>query len=180
MSKKNEDTNNKNYGFQKLIQERIDELYLLEKKAEDRAIVFQEEGVKLAKMASLAIDKVSELNYKTTDSIKKINETSQQITKDLEISQNRLHKSTKMLIVSIITTVICIAFFVIISIHYGREASSARSDLSYLEKKISKTPVVITHNNKSYVMIRPETEQDLISPNGSIGTFAELQFYQRK
>jgi hypothetical protein len=176
MKEKTQELEKQYQDFQRSIQDRIDELYLIEKKAEDRAEVLQETSIKLADATSSIIDKMTIANNKIDKTLVQIEKVSDKTQVDLAVSQVRITRSIRMAVISAIITIVYVIILVSMTIHHKNSMAELQSITDSLTKQIKKTPVVVKHDNKNYVMVESDSERVFDLSNGQTGVFAELKY----
>jgi len=153
------------------IENRLDELYLLEKKAGERAEVLQENCIELSKFAKKFIEKAHQLNTKTTESTEQATIAANTINTNLK-SAHRLYLHS----ISVFITTALIVSWVVISVHYQDKVSEVKSIYSYFLNKVDKTPIILKRNGKDYVQIKPSSEQKVMKYDGKSDTYAEIKY----
>jgi hypothetical protein len=159
------------------IQDHLDELYLLEKKAGERAEVLQENCIELSKFAKKFVEKAHQLNSKTVESTGQATIAANTINTNLKSAHRLYLHSIKMLVISVFITTTLIISWIVINFHYESKVSEEKSTYQYFLSQIDKTLVILKKNGKNYVLIKPGSEQNLVRDNGKSDTFAKIKYF---
>jgi len=145
--------------FQQVVQQRIDELYVLEKKAKERETELQDKCITLASVTKSVLDKVGSLHNDVDNSMSKIREISEIVNENLKISAKRIWFSIKVSVVAVLIAVFCIFISLLVVKHFYNTVA-----------------LVIQHkHNSTYVRVKPDSEVKFYdSTNGTLATFAKI------
>lgn len=158
------------------MQNHLDELYLLEKRAADRTDALQERCADLSKFAKSFIEETRQLNAQTTEFAEKAAIAANTIDAGLKSAYTYYLRSIRMLMISVFITAALVVSWVVISFHYQNKVSEAKKILHSFLSQIDKTPVIMKENGKSYVLIKPGSEKSHTTDDGKIDTFAEIKY----
>lgn len=178
MNENNE--NNENDGKTKKIgemQNYIDELYLLQKKAEERADDLYDNCAGLIKFSKSFIEKAHQLNAETVESTKQATIAANTIDINLKSAHKLYLHSIRMLVISVFITTALIVSWVGVSVHYKNKVSEAKSLYQYFSSKVDKTPIILKRKGKDYVQIKPGSEQAVMKCDGKSDTYAEIRYF---
>lgn len=169
--------------FQKEVQKCFEDFYDIEKQAADRTKELQQVRINFVEAATALLNEIRQSrneeagsSFKIVQASDKIAQASQQISEGLNISQTRTSKSIRLLLISILVTVICIITLVGVGVHYKNKVFTAGRVYYALIDRIQKTPVIVKSQGKAYVMIEPDSEQLLTAPGGETATFAKIKY----
>jgi len=145
-------------NYEQIFQERVDELFLMEQRADRRA------------------EKLLELVKSHEASITEINATSDSIQKHLTLCRVANMRATYLFRSAALIFVIVIAGTVWWSRHLDTSLADSRAELASIDTKLKHTPVILKYRGKDFVRVTPDTERGFTREEGgeAYGRYAQV------
>ena len=138
-----------------LFQERVDELLLLEQRADRRAKKFVELAKEHQQKSQAALEDLLGKVGGIGDSLRKMNAASDSITQSVIQSTEHAKRSTWTFFIALIVSALLIAGALWWSRHIRNGLIDARAELLSLNVKLKHKPVFIHFHGRDYVRVMP-------------------------
>lgn len=143
---------------EKLFQERIDELLLLEQRADRHAEKFIEITNDYQKESKEALDNLLGKVGDTDESLAKMNAASDSVNNYITFSAKHATNTLRLFMSTIIITMIIVAGTLWRPYHINSSLADAKDKLASLNTKLKHTPVIVHFHHKDYVRAAEDSE----------------------
>jgi len=150
-----------------LFQERVDELLLLEQRADRRAKKFIELTKAYQKESQKALNDLLDKVGGIDKSLRKMNAASDSINESVAQSTEHAKRSTWLFFIAVIAAVLIIASTLWWSHHIKSGLVDARAELASLNTKLKYKPDFIHFHGRDYVRVVPDSKTIFTRKDGS-------------
>ncbi len=167
-----------NTDYDALIQERVDELLLIEQRSQRRADQFLELNKRYQEKHQLTYEQLSNKAGEIYSSLQKINEASEKVAEYVGLCKKQATRSTAVLLYALVTAAFIISGTIWWSHYVNANLADAKAELSSLNTKLSHTPVIAHFQGNDYIRIVPDSETGFTRGDGSDapGRYAEVKY----
>lgn len=169
-----------NTDYDALIQERVDELLLIEQRSQRRADQFLELNKEYQEKHQTTYEQLSNKTDEIYSSLQKINEASEKVAQYVDLCKKQATRSTAVLLYAVIAAAFIIGGTIWWSHHVNANLADAKDELSSLNTKLAHTPVIARFQGKDYVRVIPDSETGFVHDDGSNapGRYAQVWHYR--
>jgi hypothetical protein len=169
MKKKSEENKHEEFfqDYEEFFQDRVDELLLLEQRADRRAEKFIEITNDYQEKSQQALDDLLGKVSGIDTSLAKINAASDQIGDYVFHSEKHALGTAKLFLGTVIVCALFVAGTLWWSRHIVNELARAKADLAALDIKLKHKPVLVNFKGTDYVRVVPNSETGFTSVDGS-------------
>lgn len=163
-------------NYEELFQDRVDELLLLEQRADRRAEKFIDITNDYQEKNQKALDDLLGKVGGIDASLAKMNAASDQVRDYVEQSAQHALRTAKLFLGTVIGCALFVAGTLWWSHHIISGLSQDKADLAALDIKLKHTPVIVHFKGKDYVRVVPDSETSFTRGDGSevSGRYAEV------
>lgn len=147
-------------NYEELFQDRVDELLLLEQRADRRAEKFIDITSDYQEKYQKALDDIDA-------SLTKINTASDQVRNYADYSAKHALRTVKLFLGTVIFCVLFIAGTLWWSNHIMKVIAQDKAYLAELDTKLKHTPVIMPFKGKDYVRVVPNSELSFTRSDGN-------------
>ena len=154
-------------NYEEHFQDRVDELLLLEQRADRRAEKFIEITNEYQEKNQKTLDDLRVQVGGIDDSLARMNAASDQVRDYVAYSEKHALRTAKLFLGTVIACALFVAGTLWWSHHIITGLVQDKADLAALDTKLKHTPVIVHFKGKDYVRIIPESETGFTRNDGS-------------
>jgi hypothetical protein len=162
--------------YDEVFQERVDELLLLEQRADRRAEKFLTLSKEYQESNQTVLLGLIDKAEQVKECLSKINTASEQVSASVASSEKHAHRTVKLFLSTLVICLLMIASTLWWSRHIQDALEQDKIDLAALDVKLHHTPVIVPFKGKEYVRIVPDSEMTFTHKDGKAvpGLYAEV------
>lgn len=162
-----------------ILQERLDELLMVEQKAQDRAKKLTEYGQYFQEQAKRTLERLDGVVCMTSNELGRLKDMNRELEKQRQAISTLKKKTIVLCMMAIILIgLICCGAYAWLG-YLQKQIELASLKLEMLDLKLSSTPVVVKFNGDNYVRIIQDTVTTLGRGEKPIGVYAKAWHEQR-